>query len=82
MCEDTTPEKAAELALDEAGQPDPVDARGGRSEEGLQMLLDRPVQDRVGGGARDVGSHGAGPSGFRAVPTAPPQGVRTTNTRK
>jgi len=31
------------------------------------MPLDDPVQDRVGGGARDVGSHGAGPSGFRAV---------------
>jgi len=52
MGEDTTPEKATELALDEAGQPDPVDARGGRGEEGLQVLPDHSVQDRVGGSAR------------------------------
>ena len=29
------------------------------------------VHDRLGGGARDVGSHGAGTSGFRAVATTP-----------
>jgi len=32
------------------------------------VLVDYPVQDRVGSGARDVGSHSAGPSAFRAVP--------------
>ena len=58
------------------GSPTRVGARGGRGEEGLQMLLHHPVQDRVGGGARDVGSHGAGSSGFRAVPPATPQDVR------
>ena len=67
MDEQPTPEEAAELTLDEARQPHPVGARGGRGEEGLQVLPHHPVQDRVGGGARDVGSHGAGPSGFRAV---------------
>jgi len=81
MCEDTTAEKAAELALDEAGQPDPVGARGGRGEEGLQMLPDHPVQDRVGGSAWDVGSHGARPSGFRALAATRPQDGRTTYTR-
>src|SRR5215470_4912254 len=80
MCEDTTAEKAAELALDEAGQPDPVGARGGRGEEGLQMLPDHPVQDRVGGSAWDVGSHGARPSGFRALAATRPQDGRTTYT--
>jgi hypothetical protein len=67
MDEQSTPEEAAELAFDEAGQADPVGARGSGGEEGLQVLPDDPVQDRVGGGARDVGSHGAGPSGFRAA---------------
>ena len=67
MDEQPAPEEAAELAFDEARQADPVGARRRRGEEGLQVLPHDPVQDRVGGGARDVGSHGAGPSGFRAV---------------
>jgi hypothetical protein len=75
-------EEGTELAFDEVGQPDSVGARGGRGEEGFQVLLDHAVQDRVGGGARDVGSHGAGSSGFRAVPTARPQDVRTTDARR
>ena len=79
MGEDTTPEKATELALDEAGQADPVSARGGRGEEGLQVLPVHSVQDRVGGSAWDVGSHGARPSGFRAVAATRPQGARTTS---
>jgi hypothetical protein len=45
------------------------------------VLLDDPVQDRVSGGARDVGSHGAGHSGFRAVATAVPLDARTAYTR-
>ena len=65
--EQATPQAAAELAFDEAGQADPVGARCSGGEEGLQVVPDDPVQDRVGGGARDVGSHGAGPSGFRAA---------------
>ena len=77
MDEPATPEEAAELALDEAGQADPVGAGGGCGEEGLQMLLDHPVQDRVGSGARSVGSHGAGPSDFCAVLPATPQDVAT-----
>ena len=36
----------------------------------VEVLVHDPVEDRVGSGARDVGSHGAGPSAFRAVPTA------------
>ena len=67
MDEQSTPEEAAELACDEAGQADPVGARGSGGEEDIQVLPDDPVQDRIGGGARDVGSHGAGPSGFRAA---------------
>src|SRR5262249_9624619 len=74
MDEQPAPEEGAELALDEAGQPDPVGVRGGRGEEGLQMLLNHRVQDRVGGGSGDVGSHGAGSSAFHAVPAAPPAG--------
>src|SRR5262249_52610872 len=46
--EQSAPEEGAELLLDEGEQPDPVGARGGRSEEGFQMLVDDPVQDRVG----------------------------------
>jgi len=46
MCEDTTPEKAAELALDEAGQADPVGARGGGGEEDLQVFLDHRAGPR------------------------------------
>jgi hypothetical protein len=61
MREDATPKEGAELAFDEVGHP--VGARGGRGEEGFQVLVDDPVQDRVGRGARDVGSHDAGPSG-------------------
>ena len=67
MGEDTAAEEAAELAFDEAGQADAVGARGRCGEEAFQVVLHHPVQDRVGGGARDVGSHGAAPSGFRAV---------------
>ena len=67
MDEQPAPEEGAELALDEAGQPHPVGARSGCGQEGLQVLPDHSVQDRVGGGAWDVGSHGARPSGFRAV---------------
>ena len=48
MDEQSAPEEGAELLLDEGEQPDPVGARGGRSEEGFQMLVDDPVQDRVG----------------------------------
>jgi hypothetical protein len=70
MDEQPAPEEGTELALDEAGQPDPVGVRGGRGEEGLRMLPDYPVQDRVDGSAWDVGSRGARPSGFRAVATA------------
>ena len=80
MREDPAPEEGAELALDEAGQPHPVGARGGRGEEGLQVLPDHSVQDRVGGSAWDVRSHGARPSGFRAVATARPQDARTIST--
>ena len=79
MDEQPAPEEGAELALDEAGQPDPVGARGGRGEESLQVLPDHSVQDRVGGSARDVGSHGARPSGFRAVASTRPQDARTTS---
>ncbi len=61
------PEEAAELPLDEVGQPDAVSARGCRGEEGFQMLLHHAVEDRVGGDTREVGSHGARPNGFRAV---------------
>jgi hypothetical protein len=67
MDEQSTPQEATELAFDEAGQPDPVGARGGGGEEGLQIFLHHAVQDGVDGGARDVGRHGTGPSGFRAV---------------
>ena len=70
MREDATPEEGAELAFDEVGQPHPVGARGDRGEEGFQVLVDDPVQDRVGRGSRDVGSHDAAPSGFRAVATS------------
>jgi hypothetical protein len=52
-------EEGAELAFDEAGQADPVGARGDCGEEGLQVLPDHSVQDRVGGSAGYVGSHGA-----------------------
>src|SRR5262245_38797059 len=78
MREDTAPEESAELAFDEGGQPDPVGARGGRGEEGFQVLQDHSVQDRVGGSAwGGVGSHGARPSGFRAVATMVPLDGRT-----
>ena len=56
MDEQPAPEEGAELALDEAGQSHPVGARGGGGEEGLQVLPDHSVQDRVGGSAWDVGS--------------------------
>jgi len=48
MDKQPAPEEGAELALDEAGKSHPIGARGGRGEEGLQVLLDDPVQDRVG----------------------------------
>src|SRR5262245_40039445 len=80
MDEQPAPEEGAELALDDAGQPHPVGARGGRGEDGLQVLPDHSVQDRVGGSAWDVGSHGARPSGFRAVATARPQDARPIST--
>jgi hypothetical protein len=73
MDEQPAPEEGTELAFDEVGQPDPVGARGGRGEEGFKVLLDHAVQDRVGGGTRDVGTHGAEPSVLRAVAAAPPQ---------
>ena len=79
MREDAAPEESAELALDEAGQSQPVGARSGRGEEGFQVLPDHSVQDRVGGGAGDVRSHGAGASGFRAVPIVPPPAGRTAD---
>jgi len=41
------------------GKPGPVAPRVGRGGEGPQVLLDHPVHDRVGGDARDLGSHGA-----------------------
>ena len=82
MDEQPAPEEGAELALDEAGQSHPVGARGGRGEEGLQVLPDHSVQDRVGGSTWDVGSHGARPSGFRAVRQASPQSARTTSRRE
>src|SRR5262249_44655695 len=44
------------------------------------MLPDYSVQDRVDGSAWDVGSHGARPSGFRAVAATRPQDARTTST--
>jgi len=44
MREDATAEEGAELPFDEAGQPDPVGLRGGRGEEGLQMLPDIPCR--------------------------------------
>src|SRR5215475_8710558 len=44
------------------------------------MLLDYSVQDRVDGSAWGVGSHGARPSGFRAVAATRPQDARTTST--
>ena len=78
MDEQPAAEEAAELALDEAGQADPVGAGGGRGEEGLQMLLDHPVQDRVGGGARSVGSHGAGPAASVPGGNAPLQHAKTS----
>jgi hypothetical protein len=74
-CTSRPPQEAADLAFDEAGQADPVGARGSGGEEGLRVLPDDPVQDRVGGGARDVDSHGAGPSGFRAVVADVPDDV-------
>jgi hypothetical protein len=77
MDEQSAPEEAAELALDEARQPLPAGARRGGGEERLQVLLHHAVQDRLGRGARDVGSHGAGPSGFRAVAATAPQDART-----
>src|SRR5262245_6842197 len=80
MDEQPAPEEGAELALDEAGQSHPVGARGGRDEEGLQVLPDHSVQDRVGGSAWDVGSHGARPSGFRAVAATRPRDARTAST--
>jgi len=40
------------------------------------------VQDRVGGGAREVGNHAAGPSGWRTVATAVPLDVRTAYSEK
>src|SRR5262249_25282991 len=43
---------------------------------------DDPMQDRVCRGARDIGSHGAGPSGFRAVPATPPKVVWTMDARR
>jgi len=78
MDEQPAPEESAELALDKAGQSHPVGARRGRGEEALHMLLDHAMQDRAGRGARNVGSHGAGPSGFRAVAAIAPQDARTT----
>src|SRR5262249_50944612 len=80
MDEQPAPEEGAELALDEMGQADPVGTRGGRGEEGLQVLPDDPVQDRVDGSAWGVSSHGARPSGFRAVAATRPQDARTTYT--
>src|SRR5262249_22531842 len=53
---------------------------GGRGEEGLQMLPDYSLQDRVDGSAWGVGSHGARPSGCRAVAATRPQDARTTST--
>src|SRR5262249_45526514 len=44
------------------------------------MLPDYSVQDRVDGSAWGVGSHGARPSGFRAVAATRPQDARTTST--
>ena len=44
------------------------------------MLPDHSVQDRLGGSAREVGSHGALPSGFRAVAATRPQDARTAST--
>src|SRR5262249_18508345 len=82
MDEQSAPEEGAELALDEAGQPDPVGVRSGRGEEGLQMLPDHSVQDRIGGGAWDIGSHGAAPSGFRAGAPAVPRDWRTADARR
>jgi hypothetical protein len=79
MDEQPAAEEAAEFPFDEVGQPDALGARGGRGEEGLQVFLHHPVQDSVGGGARDVGSHGAGPSGFRAGATTPPQDAWTVH---
>jgi hypothetical protein len=67
MNEQSTPEEGAELALDGLRQADAIGARRRRGEEALEVVPHDPVQDRVGGSARDVGSHGAGPSGFRAV---------------
>jgi hypothetical protein len=55
---------------------------GGCGEEAFQVFVDDPVQDRVGGGARDIGSHGAGPSRFRAVAPAVPLDGRTAYTRE
>src|SRR5262245_48275337 len=40
-----------------------------------------PVEDRGGGGARDVGSHSPGRGSFRAVGTAVPLDTRTADTR-
>jgi hypothetical protein len=40
------------------------------------VLLHHAVQDRVGGSARDVVSHGARPSGLRAVVAVVPDDVR------
>jgi len=48
MDEQPAPQEGTELALDEAGQPDPVGVSGGRDEKGLQVFLDYPVQDPVG----------------------------------
>ena len=73
MDEQPAPDKGAELALGEAGQPHPVGARGGRGEEGLQVLPEHSVQDCVDGSAWGVGSHGVRPSGFRAVAATRPQ---------
>jgi hypothetical protein len=63
MDEQPAPEEGTELALDEAGQPHPVGARSCCGQEGLQVLPDHSVQDRVGGSTWDVASHGARLSG-------------------
>jgi len=68
--EQSAAEEAPELPGDEGGEPHPVGAGGGLREEFLQVLAHDAVEDGAVGGARDIGFHGTGRSGWRAGPGA------------
>ena len=79
MAEQPGPKEGANSRSMKSGH---VSARGAAARKGSRCSWDDPMQDRVGGGARDVGSHGARPSGWRAVAPAVPLDVRTACNQK